>query len=99
VRRLRHELRARALRPPRGFAAVDGLTSALDDLFKQLAAVRRKFTVSFVVASDDLPAPYDREGGRPRDGAEEDDEDSEVDEPDGWEGEEPVEAEEDDDDR
>jgi hypothetical protein len=80
-------------RAPR--AAVDGLTSALDDLFVQLAALRRKFVVAVEVASDDLPAAYDREGGRSR----EEDEEEEAEPAEGWEEEESAEVEEDEEDR
>jgi hypothetical protein len=40
-------------------AAADDLGSALGELCKQVAALRRKFAVSLTVDSDDLPPPYD----------------------------------------
>jgi hypothetical protein len=45
-------------------AAVDGVTSALDELFTQLSTLRRKFELSFEVESDDLPPIYEREARR-----------------------------------
>lgn len=84
-------------RAPR--AAVEGMTSALDDLFTQLALLNRKFTVSMEVESDDLPVAYDREP--PRRAAAEDDDEEEEKEKDGeaWdeEGAEEEPADEDDD--
>ena len=51
-------------RAPR--SAVDGVTGALDDLFAQLAVLRRKFSVSLEIDTDDLPAQYEREVARSR---------------------------------
>jgi hypothetical protein len=82
-------------RAPR--AVVEGVLSAFDDLFSQLATLRRSFTVAFQVESDDLPTPYDREGQRPSSDDDEEEDDSEGDE-DGWEAEEEA-AEDDDDER
>jgi hypothetical protein len=79
-------------------SSVDGLTGAFDDLFVQLAALRRKFDVVLEVDSEDLPAPYDREGGRSRDEDADEDDDEALEADEGWE-EEPVEAEEEDDER
>lgn len=45
-------------------AAVDGFTTALDDLFTQLSTLRRRFELSFEVESDDLPPIYEREARR-----------------------------------
>jgi hypothetical protein len=42
--------------------ATDNLVSALDDLFTELGGLRRKFTVTFAVESEELPPPYDRAG-------------------------------------
>jgi hypothetical protein len=79
-------------RAPR--AAVEGVTGALDDLFAQLAVLRRKFTVVLEVASDELPPVYERQTQRPAVAdVEEDDEDEEGDE-EGWD-EEAAEREED----
>ena len=64
-------------RAPR--AAVDGMSGALDDLFAQLALLRRKFAVQMEVDSEDLPATYEQEPARSKD----DDED-EDDEGSGW---------------
>lgn len=55
--------------------AIDGITSALDELFTQLSGLRRKFELSFEVESDDLPPIYEREARRPA--AAEDDEEEE----------------------
>ncbi len=41
-------------------ALSEGLSTALDDLFGQVAKLRSKFEVVFEVESDDLPPPYDR---------------------------------------
>jgi hypothetical protein len=81
-------------RAPRG--AVEGVTGALDDLFAQLAALRRKFTVVFEVASDDLPPVYERQAQRPAAAAEEEEEEEDAEEADeeGWD-EEAAEQEED----
>lgn len=81
-------------RAPRG--AVEGVTSALDDLFAQLALLQRKFTVVFEVESEDLPRPYGRESARLRDDeAGEGTEDGDVESEEAWE-ERPAEADEDD---
>jgi DNA-directed RNA polymerase subunit RPC12/RpoP len=67
----------------------ESLGGALEDLFAAVAALRRKFTVTGELDSDDLPAPYDEEGtaGVRRakapllDEEEEDDDDQEEEEP------------------
>jgi len=60
----------------------EGLSNALDDLFGQVARLRSKFQLVFEVESDDLPAPYDREGRRAEAGDDDDpgDDQGEVDE-------------------
>jgi hypothetical protein len=74
-------------RAPR--AALEGMTSALDDLFTQLALLKRKFSVQFEVDSGDLPPAYDREPPRSAAPEEEAGEDEHEDEPDeGWDEEE-----------
>jgi DNA-directed RNA polymerase subunit RPC12/RpoP len=83
-------------RAPR--AAVEGVSSALDDLFAQLALLRRRFAIEMEIDSEDLPASYEQETLRSKD------EETDEDEVDGWEGqdeEEPEEAgvEEDEDER
>jgi hypothetical protein len=70
-------------RAPR--AAVEGVTSALDELFGQLAILRRKFTVIVDIESDDLPPPHDRDNRRVA--AEDEDEEESDDEEDWDEGE------------
>jgi hypothetical protein len=64
-------------------AAVEGVTTALDELFAQLAVLRRKFTVVVEIESDDLPPPHDRDGRRAA--AAEDDEDAEDEGEEDWE--------------
>jgi hypothetical protein len=71
------------VRAPR--AAVEGVTAALDDLFAQLAVLRRKFTVVFEVASDDLPAVYERQTQRSPAADEEEEDEEEAGDEDGWE--------------
>jgi DNA-directed RNA polymerase subunit RPC12/RpoP len=39
----------------------EALADALEELFASIAAVRRKFSVSAEVDSEDLPAPYDED--------------------------------------
>jgi hypothetical protein len=63
-------------------AAIEGVTTALDELFAQLAILRRKFTVVVEIESDDLPPPHDRDGRRVA-ASEEDEEESEEDEDEG----------------
>src|SRR5215212_8713967 len=70
------------VRAPR--AAVEGVTNALDELFSQLALLRRKFTAVLEVESDDLPPPYDGENRRAA-AAGEDEEDEDDEEDDGEE--------------
>lgn len=60
-------------RAPR--AAVEGVSAALDDLFAQLAIMRRKFAVEMEVDSEDLPASYEQEAARSKDDDEEVDDD------------------------
>jgi hypothetical protein len=43
--------------------AVDGFTTALDDMFGSLKALKKSFTVNYAIESDELPPPYDREVG------------------------------------
>lgn len=57
-------------RAPR--SAVDGMAGALDDLFAQLALLRRKFAVQMEIDSEDLPAAYERESARSKDDADDD---------------------------
>jgi hypothetical protein len=60
------------LRAPR--AAVEGVSSALDDLFAQLAVLRRRFAVEMEIDSEDLPASYEQESARSKEEDEDDDE-------------------------
>jgi hypothetical protein len=66
-------------------AAVDGVTGVLDDLFTQLSALNRKFTLSFEVDGGDLPAGYEREDRRAAPEEADEDEDSDAADEDGWE--------------
>ena len=61
-------------RAPR--AAVEGVASALDDLFAQLAVLRRRFAIEMEIDSEDLPASYEAETVRSK---EDEDEDGEAD--------------------
>jgi hypothetical protein len=45
-------------------AAMEGMAGALDDLFAQLALLRRKFAVELEIDSEDLPASYEQESVR-----------------------------------
>jgi hypothetical protein len=83
-------------RAPR--AALEGVTNALDELFAQLAVLRRKFSVVAEIDSEDLPPPHDREGGSARIAAD-DDEDEETEDGEGWEEEAGEEVAEEDDER
>jgi hypothetical protein len=56
--------------------AVDGVTSALDELFTQLSSFRRRFELSFEVESDDLPPVYERDAHRAGAAEDEDEEPS-----------------------
>ncbi|TMB33465.1 MAG: hypothetical protein E6J61_05605 [Deltaproteobacteria bacterium] len=38
---------------------VEALTSALEEVFAAVTPLRRKFTLSFEIDSEDLPPPYD----------------------------------------
>jgi hypothetical protein len=78
-------------------ATIEGVTAALDELFGQLAILRRKFTVVVEIESDDLPPPHDRDGRRAAAAEDEDEDESEDDEADWEEGAD--EAESDDEDR
>lgn len=53
-------------KPPQ--AMVDEFSTALNDIARSIANLRKRFTVSMALESDDLPAPYD---------ADEDEEDEE----------------------
>lgn len=59
-------------RAPR--SAVEGMSSALDDLFAQLALLRRKFAVEMEIDSEDLPASYEHEAVRSKEEDEDDEE-------------------------
>jgi hypothetical protein len=63
-------------------AAVEAVTNALDELFAQLAILRRKFTVILEIESDDLPPPHDRDDRRAAAAVPDEDEDEEDDEED-----------------
>lgn len=66
-------------------AAVEGVTTALDELFAQLAILRRKFTVIIEIESDDLPPPHDRDVRRAAAAVvEEAEEDEEEDDEEDW---------------
>ena len=84
-------------------AAVEGVTTALDELFGQLALLRRKFTLVVEIESDDLPPPHDRDDRHVAAAvAAEDDEDDEEDEDEDdedWEEGASAEVDGDDDDR
>jgi hypothetical protein len=86
------------LKAPR--AAVEGVSGALDDLFAQLAVLRRRFAVEMEIDSEDLPASYEQESARSKE-EDEDAEDGAEAWGDGDDGEESEEAdvEEDDDER
>jgi hypothetical protein len=79
------------VRAPR--AAVEGVTNALDELFAQLAVLRRKFAVVAELDSEDLPPPHDREAAGARAAGDEDEEDEDEDED--WDEEDGDEVEED----
>jgi hypothetical protein len=86
------------LKAPR--AAVEGVSGALDDLFAQLAVLRRRFAVEMEIDSEDLPASYEQESARSKEEDEDADEDADA-WGDGDDGEESEEAdvEEEDDER
>lgn len=70
----------------------DDLVTALDEVLAQVAALRKRFVITFDVDAEDLPAPYDSDVKKAVRG--EDDEDEDIDdEEDALEGE----AEEDED--
>jgi predicted Zn finger-like uncharacterized protein len=87
------------LKAPR--AAVEGVSGALDDLFAQLAVLRRRFAVEMEIDSEDLPASYEQESARSK----EEDEDADDgagawgDEDEGDEESEETDVEEDEDER
>lgn len=55
---------------------VDAFTTALDDLYRSLGKLQKKFTTIFAVESEELPPPYDREvGAAPLEDEEEADDD------------------------
>ncbi|MFN7131771.1 MAG: hypothetical protein ACK4N5_06795 [Myxococcales bacterium] len=51
----------------------DEFTTALNDICKSIANLRKKFTVSLALESDDLPAPYDVDEDEEEETAEEED--------------------------
>lgn len=62
------------LKAPR--AAVEGVSGALDDLFAQLAVLRRRFAVEMEIDSEDLPASYEQESARSKEEEEDAEEDT-----------------------
>ncbi len=56
-------------------AASEGLSSALEDLCREVARLQAKFSLVLEVDSDDLPPPFDRGHTASSAGDEEDDED------------------------
>ena len=74
--------------------SVEELGNALDELLSRLAELRPRFLLSMSIESDDLPPPYDEEGGAED---EEEDEASLEDEEDDDEFEEDEEVDEDED--
>ena len=59
-------------KPPQ--AMVDEFSTALGDIAKSIANLRKKFSVSMALESDDLPAPYDVDEDEEEDEGEEDEE-------------------------
>lgn len=61
--------------------ATEDLVNALDELLGQVAAIRKRFLVSFDVDAEDLPPPWDEEEGkRTREEEEDEEEDEDLDE-------------------
>jgi DNA-directed RNA polymerase subunit RPC12/RpoP len=60
----------------------DDLATTVDDLFTQVAALKKRFAISFEVDAEDLPPPYDAELKGAARGADEDEDDDELDEDD-----------------
>lgn len=60
---------------------VDEFVTSLDELLSQVAALRKRFVISFDVDAEDLPAPFESDRKRPAADEEEDD-DEETDEED-----------------
>lgn len=60
-------------------ADLEELLTALDEVFAQVAALKKRFVLSFDVEGDDLPAPYDGRGGGRAKARDDDDEDEEED--------------------
>lgn len=60
-------------------ADVEELTGAIEDVLHQVAALRKRFLISFDIDAEDLPAPYDSDVKKSsrRDDDDEDDEDDE----------------------
>ena len=63
---------------------VDEIVSSLDELLEQVAALRKRFALSFEVDADDLPPPFDTDRRRAKgeDAEEETEEDEDADEDD-----------------
>jgi hypothetical protein len=76
------------------------VTNALDELFAQLAILRRKFSVVVEIDTEDLPPPHDLDGGTARIAADaEGDEGEESGAVEGWDEEAGEEVAEEDDER
>lgn len=63
-------------------ADVEELTGAIEDVLHQVAALRKRFLISFDIDAEDLPAPYDSDTKKTARSDDEDDDDEEVDEDD-----------------
>lgn len=57
-------------------AETDDLATTVDDLLSQVAALKKRFAISFEVDADDLPPPYDTDVKAARAGSDDDDEDA-----------------------
>lgn len=60
-------------------AELDELVTSIDDVLSQVAALRKRFLVTFEVDAENLPAPYDADGKRAAAAEEEEDEESDDD--------------------